>query len=176
MSRWIAVDPGETTGISVWEDDKLILATQIPLWRTADVVFASVGRPHDQRWVDANGDVAHFYNEVAGFDIDRIVCENWRIYASKAKALIGDECRTARLIGALTLVARVNEIPLVLQGADIKERALAGGAQEFFISPQHENRHANDSIMHAWFYVQLEMRDQLVPRPTYPQTVDHHPV
>lgn len=174
MSRWLAIDPGEDTGLSVWEGTKLILPATLKLWDTADVIDRAV---EDSKWCLAadpgyvesyraeRPELAHVYEALLGYGIDRIVCEDFRIYPWKAKDLAWDQVRTARLIGALTFIARKNSIPFVLQGARIKERAVAGGAEEFFSRPLHENRHANDSIMHGWFYIQTEILGAPVPQP-----------
>jgi hypothetical protein len=81
--------------------------------------------------------------------ITRIVCEDWRLYPWKMKELAFDQCRTARAIGGLYMIAQVFGLEFILQGAKIKEAAVAGGAEELFLTPLHENRHHNDSIMHG---------------------------
>ena len=43
-------------------------------------------------------------------------------------------------------------VSLVLQPAAIKKSAIAAGAEELFMTPLHENRHANDAIMHGIFF------------------------
>lgn len=161
MGRWIAVDPGEDTGFSIWEDNRLILGTTIKMWSVADVVGEAVETKRPtmsmDEFTDAYPELAHVYEQLAGYPIDRFVVEDWRIYPWKAKELSWDQCRTARLIGALTYIARVNDIDFILQGAKIKERAVAGGAEELYYKPLHENRHQNDSIQHAVFYLQTEL-------------------
>jgi hypothetical protein len=169
MSRFIAIDPGEDTGLSVWEDNKPVLATTVKMWDTADVLYRAF---NDNRWSQEKPrirpgyvneyelevpELSHVYEAVFGYEIDAIVCEDFRIYPWKAKDLAWDQVRTARLIGALTFIAKLYDIEFVLQGAKIKERAVAGGAEEFFARPLHENRHANDSIMHGVFYIQTEL-------------------
>lgn len=89
--------------------------------------------------------------------IGRIVCEDWRLYPNKLKQLKWDQCRTARVIGALTFMARVKQIPLVLQPAAIKDAAQAAGAEELYYKPLRENRHQNDAIQHFVFFTQTEL-------------------
>lgn len=83
-----------------------------------------------------------------------IICEDWLLYpwVVKQGSLDFDKCRTARAIGALELIARQNNLPFVLQPASIKEGAEAAGSKELYVTPQHENRHANDAIDHGVFY------------------------
>lgn len=170
--RWVAIDPGEDTGLSVWEGTELVLATTVKLWDTADVIDRAVEDTikdccpsMPDGYEQQVPELAHVYDALLNFWIERIVCEDFRIYPWKAKDLAWDQVRTARLIGALTFIARKHNIPFVLQGANIKERAVAGGAEEFFARPLHENRHANDSIMHGWFYIQTEILGATVPKP-----------
>lgn len=89
--------------------------------------------------------------------LGRMVVEDFTIYPWKAKDLAWDPVMTARVIGALMYIARVRNIDFVLQPAKIKETAVAGGAEDLFFSPRHENRHQNDAIMHAVFYQQTEL-------------------
>lgn len=81
-----------------------------------------------------------------------IVCEEWALYPWMLEKLAWDKCRTARGIGSLELLSRRFGIPIILQGADIKDGAMAAGAEALFLQPAHENRHANDATMHGVFY------------------------
>jgi hypothetical protein len=93
-----------------------------------------------------------------------VVCEKfalypWVIYGKDGRpthALDFDEFRTVQLIGALTFMCTLRNVELHKQPATIKERALAGGAREVFVRPIHDNRHTNDSVMHGFYYVQVE--------------------
>ncbi len=143
---WLCVDPGETTGYSIWDaDGKLRWADQLPMWKFCDAVW---------EWVAEKGGPASLGapEDVTG-DLAAVVCEQWQLYPWELENLAWDECRTARLIGALTLITRRFFIQFILQGADIKEGAVQAGAESLFLEPVHENRHANDSIMHGVFYV-----------------------
>lgn len=127
--KWLAIDPGETTGWSEWEGSKKIDGGQTPLWQ--------------------------FIHELDAFpeDTDLIVCEDWALYPWKLKSMAWDKCRTARGIGALELISWRYDIPIVLQPASIKDSAQAAGAEAYYVTPVHENRHENDSIQHAVYYL-----------------------
>lgn len=147
---WLCVDPGETTGWSLWDQDgELVWADQTPMWKFADLVYETAAREGNdndlRRAVPWAEDV-----EVEG--ITAIVCEQWQLYPWELENLAWDECRTARVIGALTLICRVFGIQFIIQGADIKEGAKQAGAEALYLEPVHENRHANDSIQHGVFY------------------------
>lgn len=148
LGKWLAVDPGEDTGWSLWQDDDLVDLGTAKMWEFGDAVHMAVFRdPMELELMGA--ELALTFRGLQG-----IVCEDWRIYPKEAKsgALNWDRCRTARLIGGLQLTARQGNLWFVLQPAAIKERALAAGAAHYFISPRDENRHANDSVMHGVYY------------------------
>jgi len=163
--RWLTVDPGEDCGLSIWEDNKLILGWTLKM--------GVVGPLFHYLLVDANDsflndypEAQDFVDELADYEIERVVCEDWKLYpwvmytrdGRATHALDFDQCRTARLIGAIDLCCRIAGIPLYLQGADIKETAVAAGAENYYYKPLHENRHQNDAIQHGVFYSVIEMR------------------
>lgn len=144
------MDPGETTGWSLWDGTELVDMGQDPLWKFIDGVDA---------WLtEQMAPYAHL-NLVEGFPresrLHAIVCEDFVLYPWEAQNLVWDKFRTVRGIGALQLLARQHNIPFIEQGAKIKEAAVAAGAEELFVSPRHENRHANDAIMHGVYYLAL---------------------
>lgn len=156
--RWLTIDPGEDTGLSLWEDEALIDAYTLKMRDVADLLWS---------WLTGevtNASVEHseFFAQLQGHKLIRVVCEDWVIYPWKAKSLAWDECRTARLIGAITWVVNKFDVPVHFQGAKIKEEAVAAGAENYFLSPRHENRHANDAIMHGVWY-NLHNADQVRP-------------
>jgi hypothetical protein len=144
---WLCVDPGETTGFSIWDaDGKLIFAEQLPMWKFIDFVL---------QWVEdglipralAGDEIDHLDHDLAA-----MIVEEWQLYPWELQNLAWDKCRTARAIGALTLICRHFGVELIFQGADIKKGAQAAGAEALYLEPVHENRHANDSIQHGVFY------------------------
>lgn len=139
--KFLAVDPGETVGWSLWEDDKPIGGGQHDLKEFIDAVAESAGLAR------ASGPLA---DELGGWEL--LVVEDWALYPWELENLAWDKCRTARAIGALELIARITGKQIVLQPAKIKEQAVAAGAEEHFLIPLHENRHQNDSLMHGAFY------------------------
>lgn len=137
---WLTLDPGETTGWSLWERRNLLDSGQHELWEMIDLLD----------WSLREGTIT--FSENPGV-LEAIVCEDWKLYEWEAQNLVWDSFRTVRGIGAFTLLARQNNIPFILQPATIKEAAVAAGAEELFSRPLHENRHANDAIMHGVFYL-----------------------
>jgi len=139
--KWISIDPGESTGWALWDSGNLVEASTDILW---DVIDNLCGVSS----IRENPEL-----ELQFPKIDLIVMEDWALYPWKLKELGWDKCRTARGIGAIELICRVSGIELVLQPAAIKKGAVAAGAEELFLKPLHENRHANDAIMHGVFYM-----------------------
>lgn len=172
-ARWITVDPGEDTGLSVWEDDRLIMGDTLKM----DVVgmmfyyLLIVPRVAGAAARDLIADFLADYPEVQDFwaeidkrPIERVVCEDWRLYphimytpdGRASHALDWDQCRTARLIGKIELCCAAASMPLNLQPAKIKETAVAAGAEQLYYKPLHENRHQNDAIQHGVFWLVIE--------------------
>lgn len=148
---WLSVDPGESVGWALWRDDTLIDAGTGVLWDFAQSVFVATFRPEE---ADLIGD----WLAKKFIGVTRIIMEDWRIYPKNAKNgdLNWDQCRTARLIGALTLCCQQGAMEYGFQPALIKEQAEAAGAEAFFLSPRDENRHANDAIRHGVYWLAVK--------------------
>lgn len=157
--RTLFCDPGEDFGWCQSRGTRLLSGGTDKMWPTADNVWAALNNPHDE------GEVLNTEGLRAGVDpvelveypIGRIVCEDFKIYPWKARELAWDPVRTARVIGALTFMARVFDIPFILQPASIKGAAKAAGAEELYYRPLKENRHVNDSLQHFAFYTSTEL-------------------
>lgn len=148
---WLSVDPGESVGWALWRGDTLIDAGTGVLWDFAQSVFVATFRPEEAELI---GDwLAEKF-----IGITRLVIEDWRIYPWEAKkgSLDWDQCRTARLIGALTMCAQQGSMEYTFQPALIKESAEQAGAENFFLSPRDENRHANDAIRHGVYWLSVK--------------------
>lgn len=149
LGSFLTVDPGEDTGWSVWSGTELIESGTEKMWVFGDAVW-EYGIAYR---LGENADSAdHEVTQLLSLHrVEHIVLENWSLYPWKLRKgeLDWDECRTARLIGSLFQVCRVTGWTYEQQPAKIKERAVAAGAEAYFSHPLHENRHANDAIMHG---------------------------
>ncbi len=176
-------DPGEDFGWCVGMGTRLLAAGTHKMWAFADLVWEKLNDPQcgendaDDGVLDEPNPLAAPTHARHGVDpllmqlpIGRIVCEDWRIYPWEAHkgSLDWDQCRTARVIGALTFMARLYRIPFVLQGASIKEAAKAAGAEELYYRPLRENRHQNDAIQHFVFFTNVELLGLSLPIPEVP--------
>lgn len=168
--RWLTVDPGEDTGWALWDDNTMLDAGTEKMWVFADALFEAVMGPYMGLPVPEHDSLA---DRLMG--IEMVVCEDFRIYPWEAKAgnLNWDQVRTARLIGAITLITRQGRLEWHLQPAKIKERAEAAGAQSLFLKPLHENRHANDAIMHGVYYQSLQAGARPITEHTDGKVIDN---
>lgn len=164
--RTLYCDPGEDFGWCIGRDTKLLAAGTEKMWTMADDVWAALNDP-DNEDLALNGD--DFVRKGCEGEnvgpIGRIVCEDFRIYPWAAKQLSWDRVRTARVIGALTFMARLHSIPFVLQPAAIKKAAQSAGAEELYYRPLKENRHQNDAIQHFVFFTQTNLMGLHLPVP-----------
>lgn len=153
MNKVLTVDPGHVTGFSIWEDGDLAYAGQEDL----EEFVAAVGW-HFGVWPESAPShpqvEANLKEHIAG--VGCLIIEDWALYPWKLQKMAWDKCHTARGIGALQYICHAADVPYVLQPAKIKESAVAGGAEEQFLRPLHENRHANDAIMHGVYYYLTE--------------------
>jgi hypothetical protein len=158
--RWLTVDPGEDTGWALWSGTEFLDHGTEKMWYFGDAVWDAaldyLGSPAALP-VEGQNDL-----EKAFRGITHIVVENWALYPWKLRGgeLDWDECRTARLIGSLFQVFRLTGWTYEQQPAQIKERAVAAGAETYFSHPLRENRHANDATMHGVYRIALESKAQ----------------
>lgn len=160
------VDPGETTGWALGCGLLLCGGDQMPMWEFADEVWeATLGTPADTQLGDPGYLRDGVPEDVVDLPIKRMVVEDFRLYphVMRTGALDWNPVRTARLIGALTFIARVRGIPFITQPASIKTAAKAAGAEELYIVPTHDNRHHNDAIQHYVFFTGTELMS--IPMP-----------
>jgi hypothetical protein len=154
--RTLYCDPGEDFGWVTGVGLKLVSGGTEKMWYMADEVWRDLnGQPAITNSVDYLRDDGN--EHLLELPIQRIVCEDWRLYPDKLRALAWDQCRTARVIGALTFMARTMQIPFILQPAAIKKQAQAAGAEELYWRPLRENRHQNDAVQHFCYYTQTEL-------------------
>jgi hypothetical protein len=158
--RWLAIDPGETTGWSLWEGHELVDAGQDPLVLFLDEVaygaaLMETGNDSSSRFWDPRK------------PLTKLVVEEFRLYpwVVNEGGLDFDELRTSRGIGALEFIARHAGLEFVFQSATVKEPALNAGAKELFLHPLYPNRHANDSIMHGWYHIVTTMLGRRIDLP-----------
>ncbi len=163
----IALDPGETVGWSVWNPEQpwdFLEAGQSGAMATIDAVAAATGLDDACKASPAFRAVTHrpdpyLVEQFASWDT--LIVEDWSLYEDPANPgrpvlPLWDPCHTPRYIGAFEFIARYTGKRIIEQGAFIKTDALRLSAGESFLKPLHENRHANDSIMHWHYYAGMQ--------------------
>lgn len=146
-------DPGEDFGWAIGCGTTLLARGITKMWITVDMLWDELiekeySEFRDEVYWRGDHDPANYQDHL----IQRVVCENFRIYPWAAKDLAWDEVRTARAIGAMYQICRRADVKFITQPAAIKEAAKAAGAEELFDRPLYENRHSNDAVMHyVWF-------------------------
>lgn len=125
----LSVDPGETTGWCIFQHGRLTQAGQCP------------------------GDPVHLDNLITKINPDIIVCEEYRIYGWKAKRHAWSDVPTLRLIGGIQMICTQRNIPMVLQGAQQAKGFSKDEKLRAWGLYQVGQRHANDSIRHATYYL-----------------------
>ena len=164
--RTLYCDPGEDFGWAVACGFVLLARGTEKMWETVDNIGDDVeGSP--SMFNDADSAYAYDGRDASLYKlpIRRIVCEDFRIYPWKIKALKFNPVRTARAIGAITYICRRNGIEFVLQPAAIKDAAQKAGADELYDFPLKENRHSNDALQHFTYYTQSVLRGANIPVP-----------
>lgn len=93
---------------------------------------------------------------------DVVVCEDWRLYATHAKQMVGSSFPSVKFIGAVQLCCWLSGTKLKLQGArEISPDAPAMKAMaslrpelhELCFAPgRHDDNHHQDALAHLWAY------------------------
>jgi hypothetical protein len=129
------------------------------MWELSDAVWAEALAPFGAAALVAPG-IDHLQEALEGISL--IILENFSLYPWKLRdgSLDWDEVRTARLIGSLYSACRIAGWGYEQQPAQIKERAIAAGAETLFSYPLRENRHANDATMHGVFRIAKDAKEK----------------
>lgn len=155
--HWLTVDPGEDCGWATWSGTEFVQHGTDKMWEFGDAVWNEAFIQMFDTGLAYEPD--HLTDALKGIKL--VVVENWSLYPWKLinHELDWDECRTARLIGSLYQACRLAGWEYEQQGAKIKERAIAAGAETLFSHPLRENRHANDATMHGVFRIAAEKKE-----------------
>jgi len=123
----LAIDPGETTGYSIFKDGELFRHGVIP-WRIP----------------------VYGYNYLLDIMVanqpEVVVCEDYRLYANRINAQLGSQIPTIKIIGAIEMLCGTNKIPLFkMMASQAKGFATDDKLKEWGYYKK-VNRHSRDSI------------------------------
>jgi hypothetical protein len=82
-----------------------------------------------------------------------VAYETWRLYASHAKLMIGNDMQPSQVVGMIRYVAWELKRPITNNGADVKGPAMA--TMPIWLRKHMDKsteQHDKDAIMHAWYY------------------------
>lgn len=122
----ISFDPGETTGVAVFDDDKVYSWDQIPMDKILDFL-SDEPKP------------------------DVVIYENFQLLPHKAKALIGSKFETIQVIGMIKAYAHRHGAELIEQRPGIKSIAeMWTGVKP---PKNHKQSHKVDAYNHGAYYL-----------------------
>lgn len=128
--KLLSLDPGETTGVAVFQGLVLSDALQLP---TGLMPLAA----------------QTVYHYILKIDPKVVVMEDYKVYAWKANQHKWAELHTPKLIGAIQFACAELGIPLFLQSAQTGKGFCTDERLKEWGFYRAAHRHANDAIRHA---------------------------
>ena len=123
----LAIDPGETTGYSIFKDGELFKHGVI-IWKIPSLGYEI------------------FVNHLKEDFPNAVVCEDYRLYANRVNAQLGSQIPTIKIIGAIEMLCSTNRIPLFkMMASQAKGFATDDKLKEWGYYKKI-NRHSRDSI------------------------------
>jgi predicted RNase H-like nuclease (RuvC/YqgF family) len=121
----MGVDPGETTGCVVVDSEtkEILFEEEIELWHGLAEIIQK-------------------------FSPEAVVVEDFRLYPTHAKSLIGSDFPASRVIGVLEYLVETHGIKL--------EKQMASSifvARKTFLKDAGSGPHTGDALAHALFYI-----------------------
>lgn len=155
--RVLALDPGETTGWSVWDSHdnsthyELVRAGQLPTWDKE-------AKPQTNKCiVPCVRNFRQFLDEVKP---DEVVMESYRVYEWKAENHSWSDVPTLRIIGSFETWLHNANIPYFFQTAQVAKQFVTDERLQewgFWLKGQ---RHARDSMRHGLYYIMFGPQGQ----------------
>jgi hypothetical protein len=136
MGYTVAIDPGDTVGICIFDENGGVqVLDQLPF-------EAPDGK-----------DFLHWLEEF-NHPVDTVVFETWITYRQKAAKQVGSKQKAAQGIGAIKSFAIRKKAKLVEQKADIMPIAMQWSGLK--MPSQHSKTHKYAAYLHGYFYLQKE--------------------
>lgn len=125
---WLAIDPGETLGWCVLNED------------AQPVQFGQIKEK----------DLSDFLKKETRM-FEALVVEEYRVYRHKAAVHTGSNLKTSQVIGKLKFWAELNDIPVVMQPANIL--AQAQRFTQVTMPSDHKISHQIAAFLHGAYYL-----------------------
>lgn len=129
MGKYIALDPGGTTGYATWDESANFL----------DMDYLDLDEVRNKFELDL-------------WDAIVVICETWVLDPKLAKVFAWSEMPTCKLIGWLEGVCYMRKIPFVLQRTQIKPTAYKHAGKKPLPKSNPMN-HALDAFIHGDYYL-----------------------
>lgn len=140
-TRLLCLDPGHTTGWCVFEGIALVD------WGQTDTVVNRVGNN------EGDIDWEAFAWLLQHTKPDRIVCEDYRVYAHKLERHTNSRVLTIHIIGALEYYCAMHKIPLKFRLAASAKGFVTDEKLKAWNLYQKGQRHSRDSIRHGVYEI-----------------------
>lgn len=145
QGKLLALDPGETTGYAVFENQTLLEADQAKT------------KPIEDGYAWLNGIfLKHKPTQV--------VYETYRVYAWKAEDHANSEIFTAQFIGTVKTVCAIHKVPHHTQSASIAKGFCTDEKLELWGFYRKGLKHARDALRHATYYQLHPVLDKKGPK------------
>ncbi len=129
MRTLLAIDPGDTTGLALFNLD------------TGDGIELKVVKTKDA-----------LYEYLSEIRPDKIVCEDFELFPWKSKEQSWSNFSTVRVIGAIEYYCYLTQTPLTLQKASIKPIAYKWAGMTK--ASNHAVSHDQDAYVHGVYFLQ----------------------
>jgi hypothetical protein len=133
--RLITFDPGETTGYSIWDDGKLIEASQLNTHDVKSTVLCL------NEWLKKTMP-----------PICYCVIEEYRVYQHKTESHAQNDMHTSRLIGCLETLLTLKGVGYQMRGAGLAKKFADDVKLEAWGFWKVGEKHARDAIRHGIYY------------------------
>lgn len=147
--RLLAIDPGETTGYSIWEISDEQYGT--PIHPYADM----------SKYLVADGELPyHIGLDKLIQEADVVVFEKFLLYAHKAKTLIGSEFITPQIIGMIKYMCKLHSKPWFGETAQHVKGYCTDEKLKRANIYITKSKHSRDSIRHGLYHINFNARKE----------------
>lgn len=145
VGRLLALDPGETTGWSIWESSAsgdsyaLVQSGQIETWNKPTHSIKPCVSIFPQLLLQAR--------------VDYVIMESYRVYEWKSDSHSWSDVPTLRIIGSMETRLIDHDIPYSMQTAQLAKNFITDDKLKEWGYWKRGERHARDSMRHALFFL-----------------------
>lgn len=148
--RLLALDPGETTGWSVWDSHDN--ATRYEMFSCGQLeTWNKEAQPGSMYPIIPA--VNNFRKLLDGLDVDQVAMEVYRVYEWKADTHSWSDVPTLRIIGVIEAELHDNHIPYWFQTAQVAKNFVTDERLKEWGFYQRGQRHSRDSMRHALYFL-----------------------